>query len=119
MRALLALVLFATAEIAHADGGLCARGTRHRGALIDLDLKDADIHDVLRLIADTAHTNLVVSDDVGGKVTLKLHRVPWDQAVCVIAASHKLTVTVDGNILLVTTSAAAPGPHRQRTATPN
>jgi hypothetical protein len=80
---------------------LCARGVRHHGAPIDLDLKGADIHDVFRLIADVGKVNVVVPDDVTGKVTLRLVRVAWDAAACVVAAVHHLTITVDGNILLV------------------
>jgi hypothetical protein len=80
---------------------LCARGARHRGAPIDLDVKAADIHDVFRLIADVGKVNVVVPDDVTGKVTLRLVRVAWEAAACVVAAVHHLTIQVDGNILLV------------------
>ncbi len=80
---------------------LCARGAVHHGAAIDLDVKDADIHDVFRLIADAGHVNLVVSDEVTGKLTLKLKHVPWDQAACTIADMRKLDVTYDGGILMV------------------
>ena len=99
MRALAALMLLATA--AHADGDLCPRNAHYRGATIDLDVKDADIQEVFRLLAETGHVNLVVPDGVAGRVTLRLHRVPWDQAACAIAATHKLSITVDGNILIV------------------
>ncbi len=98
---------------------MCRPGTKYRGAPIDLDLKDADIHDVLRLLADTGHVNLVVSDEVTGKVTLALRHVPWDQAACVIAATKKLTITLDGNILVVTPATRAAVPHRRTTATPS
>jgi type II secretory pathway component GspD/PulD (secretin) len=80
---------------------LCGRDVRHRGAAIDLNVKDADIHDVFRLIADAARVNLVIPDDVAGKVTLRLSRVPWDAVACAVAAVHHLTITVDGSILLV------------------
>ena len=94
------------ASTAYADRDLCAPGTKHHGATIDLDLQHADIRDVLRLIADTANVNLVVADDVDGKVTLKLKRVAWDAAACTIAAVHKLRVTVEDNILIVRRAAA-------------
>jgi type II secretory pathway component GspD/PulD (secretin) len=81
---------------------LCGREVRHHGAAIDLNVKDADIHDVFRLIADAARVNLVIPDDVTGKVTLRLLHVPWDAVACAVAAVHQLTITVDGNILLVT-----------------
>ena len=92
-------------RVAHADREgrreLCARGTRHRGAPIDLNVKGADIQDVFRLIADVGRVNLVIPDDVTGKVTLRLVRVAWDAVACALAAIHRLTITVDGNILLV------------------
>ena len=97
----LALLVSATASADDFGRDLCARDARHHGAPIDLDLKDADIHDVYRLLADVAHISLVVSDDVAGKVTLKLKRVQWDLAACTIAASHHLVIDVQDNILLV------------------
>ncbi len=103
MRAPLLVVLgiaLATAPAA-ADRELCARGAKYRGAMMDIDVKDADLKEVLRLLADVGKVNLVVPDDVGGRVTLRLKRVPWDQVLCTVAAANKLTITVQDNILLV------------------
>jgi len=99
MRALLVVMLLA--GVAHADRDLCARGTQYRGAPIDLDVKNADVHDIYRLLSDVGRVNVVVSDKVQGKVTMKLRHVPWDQAACTVAAVHHLTITVQGNVLLV------------------
>jgi len=97
------LLVMAVASVVRADGReMCVRNAHYRGAAIDLDVKDADIHEVLRLLADTGRVNLVVPDDVTGRVTLVLHRVPWDQVACTIAALHRLSIRVDGNILIVT-----------------
>ena len=98
MRAVLVLLLLAHTATA---GDLCGPNVKHHGAAIDLDLVRADLHDVLRLLADTAKLNLVVGEEVSGTVTLKLERVPWDAAVCTIAALHHLHVTLDDGILLV------------------
>jgi type IV pilus assembly protein PilQ len=100
MRALLVVALIVPAT-ARADRDLCGAQAKHHGALIDLDLVRADLRDVLRLLTDVGRTNLVVGDKVDGTVTLRLKRVPWDAAVCTIAAVHHLTVTVQDNILLV------------------
>lgn len=81
---------------------MCTRGAKYHGAPIDLDVKDADIHDVMRLLADVGRVNIVVADSVKGKVTLRLKRVAWDQIACTIAAVHKLMISVDGNVVLVT-----------------
>lgn len=101
----LALALL-VAHAAHA-GDLCAPDAKHHGAPIDLDVKSADLHDVLRLLADVGHINLVVSDEVSGKVTLHLKRVAWDLAACAIAGTHHLEMTVQDNVLLVTAGSAA------------
>ena len=69
--------------------------------MIDLDVTNADIHDVMRLLADVGNINIVVADTVQGKVTLKLKRVSWDLAACTIASVHKLDVTTKDNIVLV------------------
>jgi len=98
---LVVLGMLVTASPAFGDRDLCARGTKYRGAALDLDVKEADIKDVFRLLADVGKVNLVVPDDVAGKVTLKLARVPWDQIACTVAAVHKLTITVQGTILMV------------------
>ncbi len=105
MRALAIAMLLSTAT-AHADDTLgremCTSGTRYRGAALDLDVKDADIRDVLRLLADVGRANMVVADEVSGRVTMRLKKVPWDQILCTIAAVHKLRVTVDRSIVMVT-----------------
>ena len=59
-------------------------------ATVDCDFKDAPIHDLLRTIADTGRVNIVVPDGIDAKVTVRLKRVPWDQALEVILASHGL-----------------------------
>jgi len=80
---------------------MCGPGAKYHGAPLDLDVKDADIHDVYRLLADVGNINIVVADTVQGRVTLKLKRVAWDLAACTIASVHKLEVTVHDNVVLV------------------
>lgn len=107
MRLVLLAALLCTTTIAHADRELCRRGMKYHGATIDLDLKQADIRDVFRLLSDVGHVNLVVGDAVQGKVTLRLKKVPWDAAACTIAAVHELVITIEDNILLVMKRQAA------------
>lgn len=71
------------------------------GARIDLDLKDADIHNVLRLLGEVSRRNIVVSDDVGGRVTIKLRNVAWEQALAVILQSKKLGMVEQGNLIRI------------------
>lgn len=73
----------------------------YRGELISFDFKDADIRDVLRIIADISGFNMVLSENVTGTVTLKLTNVPWDQALEVILENAGLGATVEANVLKV------------------
>ena len=76
-------------------------GGSYGGRRIDLDLKDADIHNVLRLLADVGQVNIVASDDVAGTVTIRMRNVPWDEALDVILQSKGLGMVRIGNIVRV------------------
>ncbi|MGB9891703.1 type IV pilus secretin PilQ [Thermodesulfovibrio yellowstonii] len=68
---------------------------------ISLDLQDADIVGVFRLLGDIGGYNIVIHPDVKGKVTLKLINVPWQQAVDVICKTFQLEKTFEGNIIRI------------------
>jgi len=77
------------------------RDGRFTGRRIDLDLKDADIHNVLRLLADVGRVNVITSDNVTGSVTIRMRNVPWDQALDVVLQSKNLGMVRQGNLLRV------------------
>jgi type IV pilus assembly protein PilQ len=74
---------------------------RYTGRRIDLDFKGADIHNILRLLADVGQVNVVVADDVRGEITIKMRDVPWDQALDVVLRSKGLGSVREGNLLRV------------------
>ncbi|MBI4817626.1 MAG: type IV pilus secretin PilQ [Deltaproteobacteria bacterium] len=82
-------------------GGLHTTAKKYHGRRISLDLKDADVKNILRLLADVSKLNIVAADNVGGKVTLKLRNVPWDQALDIILQSKGLDKVRVGNIIRV------------------
>lgn len=49
--------------------------------LIDIDVREADVQDVLRLLAEVGGFNLAVDPGVTCKSTLKLTQVPWPQVL--------------------------------------
>lgn len=71
---------------------------------ISLDLKDADVRNVLRLIAEAGQMNLAATDDVQGKVTLRLFDVSSEEALAIVARSLGLDTQVEGSFLRVSTS---------------
>jgi type IV pilus assembly protein PilQ len=56
---------------------------------------------VLQLIADFTSLNLVASDTVSGRITLRLQNVPWDQALELILKTKGLDKRTAGNVMLV------------------
>ena len=71
------------------------------GRRIDLDFKDADIHNILRLLAEVGGVNIVTGDDVTGSVTIRMVNVPWDQALDVILQAKGLGMVRRGNLIRV------------------
>jgi len=74
---------------------------RYTGRRIDLDLKDADIHNILRLLADVGRVNIVTADDVSGNITIRMRNVPWDQALDVVLQAKTLGMVRQGNLIRV------------------
>ncbi|MBI4818314.1 MAG: pilus assembly protein PilQ [Deltaproteobacteria bacterium] len=73
---------------------------------LSLDVKDAQVTNVLRLLADQAHVNLVVSERVTGRITLKLQRVAWQDALDAILQHKDLAIEKNGNVWLIDTAEA-------------
>ena len=73
------------------------------GQRISLDFKDAEIQNVLRVLADVSGLNIIATDDVKGKVTLHLNDVPWDQALDLVLRSNRLEKTQEGNVVRIST----------------
>ena len=63
---------------------------RYVGKKVSFEFKDIDVHNLLRIIAEISKKNIIVSDEVNGKVTIRLRNVPWDQAFELIMRSKSL-----------------------------
>lgn len=90
-----------------------ASATRPRrlapGDRISLDVKDADIRDVLRSFGELAGVNVAIDPEVRGSVTVRLTDVRWEDALDVILRSNGLAVEGDVRILRVGTPASLAG----------
>ncbi len=73
----------------------------YTGRKLSLDFKDADIKNILRLIAEVSNLNIITGDDVTGKITMRLVDVPWDQALDVILQARSLGMNRVGNVVRV------------------
>ena len=73
----------------------------YMGRKLSLDFKDADIKNILRLIAEVSNLNIIAGEDVAGKITMRLVEVPWDQALEIILQSKSLGMTRIGNVVRI------------------
>lgn len=71
------------------------------GERLSLNFQDIEVRAVLQLLADFTGLNLVTSDTVGGRITLRLKNVPWDQALDIILKSKGLTKRQIDNVIMV------------------
>jgi type IV pilus assembly protein PilQ len=78
---------------------------RFAGRRISLDFQQADIQNVFRLIAEVSGFNMVIGENVKGKVTMRLLNVPWDQALDMLLKMNNLGKLRSGNIIWIDTLA--------------
>lgn len=71
--------------------------------LISVDFKEADIRQVLRVIALKSEVDIVAGSDVEGLVTIKLNDIPWEQALDIILRTYGFTYERRGRIIRVMT----------------
>ena len=90
-------------SVSYMKGMVLGKEKVFTGAKMSLDFQNADIHNILRLIGEVSGKNIVVSDRVSGRVTLKLEEVPWDQALDVILSANQLGMVESGNVIRIDT----------------
>lgn len=74
---------------------------RFFGRAISLQVKDADVRDVVNFLGEESGANVVMSDDIQGKISLKLRRIPWDQALVTIMRTKGYGYVRQGNVLRI------------------
>ncbi|MBT6583145.1 MAG: AMIN domain-containing protein, partial [Gammaproteobacteria bacterium] len=88
-----------------ADLDSSSQAFRFKGEKLSLNFQDIEIRSVLQLIADFTDLNLVASDTVSGRITLRLKNVPWDQALEIIMKTKGLDKRLVGNVLMIAPAA--------------
>lgn len=73
----------------------------YTGDRLSLNFQDIEVRAVLQLLADFTGLNMVVSDTVAGRITLRLKNVPWDQAMDIILKTKGLSMRRTDNVILV------------------
>jgi type IV pilus assembly protein PilQ len=69
--------------------------------LISFDFKDADVVNLLRILAAESNKNVVIGDDVKGKMSISLRNVPWDLALDTVLETRGLRKIEKDNVLRI------------------
>jgi type IV pilus assembly protein PilQ len=77
----------------------------YKGAAMTMDFVNADVTNILRLIAEVSNLNIVWGPEVRGTVSMRLKEVPWDQALDLVLDNNNLAMRKQGNVIWVTTRA--------------
>ncbi len=89
----------------------------YTGSRLSFNFQDIEVRAVLQIIADVTDLNLVASDTVQGRITLRLNNVPWDQALDMVLKTKGLDKRQIGNVLMVAPAAEIAERERQELAT--
>jgi type IV pilus assembly protein PilQ len=66
-----------------------------------MNFQNIEVRTALQIVADFTGLNIITSDSVTGALTLKLHKVPWDQVLDIMAQAKGLSVRKQGNVIWV------------------
>ncbi len=80
---------------------IAADDVAYSGAKTSLVFDNAEVRDILRLIAEISNLNIIASDEIKGNVTLRLIDVPWDQALALVLDITNLGMLQEGNVVRV------------------
>jgi type II secretory pathway component GspD/PulD (secretin) len=75
---------------------------------ITLNVKDADVTEVLKFLSLQRRVNIVAGKDVSGSVSVNLYDVPFETALRAILRTQGLTYQYQDNVIFVTRTAEKP-----------
>lgn len=80
-------------------------GSQGGNGTVTLDVKNADLLDVLKILAEQSGQNIIADQSVKGTTTVDLHDVPLKQALDLVVRTNGLDYRQVGNVYVVGTPA--------------
>ncbi len=74
--------------------------------LISIDFRDAELRNVLRFMAKASGSNIVFGNNIVGRVSIQLNKVPWQDAFHAVLQVTGLNYSQTGKIIRVFTAGA-------------
>ena len=90
-----------TAKLLAAQAEATAPKGKFTGDPITLDLRDADLRDVIRTFGKLTGFEMRIDDAVEGKITVAWHNVPWDEAFDSLMNENGLAYHVEGKTITI------------------
>lgn len=109
MKRIVTLGLFALSTLAFAADTASAAPTGLNPRPVDLELREADVGNLFRLLADVGQANVVLDPCVKGKVDLKLKNVPVPIVFDALATQLGLHYETRQGTIFVACGKSAPG----------
>ncbi|HKA24575.1 MAG TPA: secretin N-terminal domain-containing protein [Candidatus Eisenbacteria bacterium] len=108
---LIACVVLSAMTAASPAGAQDDRSARSRLGLVQtgpgrfsIDVQGADIHTVLRAVAEFSGKNIVAGSAVKGQISITLHDMPWRDALTTITRANGLDFTEEAGAIRVDTA---------------
>jgi type IV pilus assembly protein PilQ len=81
-----------------------SNNTKFYGKKISIETTDMNVKDVLKFISEESGVNMIFDDSITGTISLKLRKVPWDQAFVLVLKSKALSYRRQGTVLRIATN---------------
>lgn len=75
--------------------------TPYTGKPMSMNFQNIEVRVALQIVADFTGLNIVTSDSVTGALSMRLHQVPWDQVLDIMAQAKGLSLRRQGNVIWV------------------
>ena len=75
------------------------------GEPMSMQFQHIELRTALQLVSEFSGVNIIMSDSVGGNLTMRLKDVPWDQVLHTILQTRGLGQRKEGNVIWVATQA--------------
>jgi type IV pilus assembly protein PilQ len=83
---------------------------------VSVDLRDADLQDFFRLMAENSNINIVLHPAIQGKITLSVKNAARDVLMDVVLRNYGLAAETTGNVMRIVPLSVLENEYRQRLA---
>jgi type IV pilus assembly protein PilQ len=81
--------------------GLHTNDRQYTGKPVSIDIENADLRALIRLLINEGGLNVVFDPSVQGTIDIVLNEIPWDQALETILRANKLGYVAEGTIIRI------------------